>query len=204
MNPKRYIDKSARINMPFRFLQGCKVYDETAIKDTILPDEIYIGAFASIGKGVLLENGIVIDSYCVVEGESQIGKNTLITYKATIGGGAKIGNNCVIGGFISENTQIGNNCRIFGKIVHSHSNSLMSWDFHSVPEPAVKICDNCFVGFEAVISGGIEIGANSYICSGAIVTKSVPPKHIVFGYNNIVHYTKWKGNLKNNPLFELL
>jgi acetyltransferase-like isoleucine patch superfamily enzyme len=45
----------------------------------------------------------------------------------------------------------------------------------------VKIHDNVWVGMGAVILKGVEIGENSVVAAGAIVTKSVPPNVVVAG-----------------------
>ena len=202
MKPKRYIDESAKVNMPFRFLQGCEVYDETAINDTVLPDEIYIGAFVLIGKGVELDNRVVIDSHCVVESEVKVGENSLITYKATIGGDTVIGKDCIIGGFIGENTSIGNNCRIFGDIIHKHTDPSKDWDASTSGEKGATIQDNVFIGFGAKITKPVTIEHNVYILPNTIVSRDIPPYHIAKGINEFVHYKDWKGELAVSDFFK--
>ncbi|PTR14274.1 acyltransferase (plasmid) [Cereibacter azotoformans] len=44
-----------------------------------------------------------------------------------------------------------------------------------------RIGENCFIGGRSMILPGIEIGDNSIVAAGAIVTKSVPPRSIVAG-----------------------
>ena len=45
----------------------------------------------------------------------------------------------------------------------------------------VKICENVWIGENAIILPGIEIGKNSIIGAGAVVTKNVPENCIVAG-----------------------
>ena len=45
----------------------------------------------------------------------------------------------------------------------------------------VRIHDNVWIGMGAVILKGVEIGENSVVAAGAIVTKSVPPNVVVAG-----------------------
>lgn len=196
-----YVDPTARINVPLRFLQGCVCTENRIRQETLLPKRAYIGPYAIIGENVQLGEKVIIDAYCSVDPNVIIGQDTLLTYRAYVGGGAVIGRDCIIGGFISENCRIGDRCRVFGDLIHKQRDTTASWDHFDEPEPSAVIHDDSFVGFGAKLIGGLEIGPKAYICAGAVVTRSVPPLHIASGANQIVHYTQWKGNLKENPIF---
>lgn len=196
-----FIDPTAKIDFPLRFLQGCVQTKNITKKNVTLPKKLYIGPYVIVGTDTVLGERVIIDSYCNIDPNVIVGQDTLITYRASIGGGSIIGENCVIGGVIPENCKIGDRCRIFGNLVHSHNDSTMSWDHHEIPEKSVTIFQDSFIGFGANLAGGFEVGPNSYICAGAIITKTIPPFHIGFGTNKILHYSEWKGELKNNPLF---
>src|SRR5690606_7570418 len=58
--------------------------------------------------------------------------------------------------------------------VNSH---LKRW-VYSASSP-VKIGENTWVGKKAIILKGVELGANSIVATGAVVTKSVKPKSLV-------------------------
>ena len=45
----------------------------------------------------------------------------------------------------------------------------------------VTIHDNVWIGMHAVILKGVEIGENSVVAAGAVVTKSIPPNVVVAG-----------------------
>lgn len=42
----------------------------------------------------------------------------------------------------------------------------------------IVIHDNCFIGMRAMIMPGVEIGPNSIVAAGSIVTRSVPPGEV--------------------------
>lgn len=45
----------------------------------------------------------------------------------------------------------------------------------------IQICDNCFVGVNAIILPGVTIGPDSIVGAGSIVTRDVPPQSVVAG-----------------------
>ena len=197
----RYIDPTARLNVPFRPLQGFVPSTKGHSTEPVpLPNKVYIGPFCVIGEDTRLGERVIIDEFCKIGRACIIGDDTLIVYRSNIGAGAQIGANCVIGGVISENCRVGTNCKIFGKVIHKHLNSLASWD-HSEPEESVKIHDMSFVGFDAILAGRINIGPRAYVCAGSIITRDVPPLHIAYETNKIIHFEAWKGPLRTNPVF---
>lgn len=197
-----YVDPTARVGVPLRPLQG--MVPSSLVMEQPEPNfeaPVYIGPFVVIGEAVRLGRGVIVDEYCSIGRNSEVGQGTLVTYRATVGGHSLIGKECVIGNLVSEHAIVGDRCRVFGRIIHKHEDSTISWDHHDTPEPSVTIHDDSFVGFDAIVAGGLEIGPRAYVCAGAVVTRTVPPLHIAHGVNNIIPREQWSGPLADNPLF---
>lgn len=167
---------------------------------THIGDNCIIGSHAIIYEGAIINDNSTIEDYCRIGEYVSIGKNCMVLYAAQIFGDTKIGNSSIVAGFCCERAEIGNNARIFGSLLHSHREPHLGWDDVTEKSPAIE--DNVFIGFAAKIIGGIKIGSNSYVVSGATVTKDVPAKSIVYGVNKIVSYKNWKGELRNSLFFE--
>lgn len=194
-----FIHKTATVGQSYRFFQGGKPpygFTDAPVK---FGENVWIGANTVIGTGAQIGSGVVIDHFCMVEPEAIIGENTLVLYRATVCCGASIGRGCVIGGFISEDCIVEDECRIFGQIVHRHTNTGESWDEHEVPEVSATIHRGSFIGFGALVVGGVTIGPCSYVAAGAIVTRDVPARHVAKNRNEIIPIADWKGQLKHNP-----
>ncbi len=103
--------------------------------------------------------------------------------------GAKIGDNNRIEvrslGAEPYLISIGDHCTIAPGVVflnHDGAPWIFTDKFPSLQKFApIKILDNCFVGLNSIIMGGVTIGPNSIIAAGSVVTKDVPARTIVGG-----------------------
>lgn len=196
------IHPTALVSIPLRPLQGMVTSTHNpAVKELKCDGDVFIGPYCIIGEGVHLGSNVIIDSNSNIERGVRVGDNTLLVHRATIGGYSTVGSNCVVGGFIGENTKIGDNCRIFGTIAHKQEDPSLSWDHREFDEPSVTVHDWTFVSFHAFVAGGISLGPRAYVAAGAIVTKDVPPEHIAYGENSLCHYSEWPGQLSKSPFF---
>ena len=53
----------------------------------------------------------------------------------------------------------------------------------------IRILDNCFIGANAIIMPGVQIGPNSIVGAGSVVAKDVPPQAVVAGVPAEMIYT---------------
>ncbi len=112
----------------------------------------------------------------VVVGDVTIGDHTSVWYnavvraddaKVTIGKNCNIQDNCCIHGNRAWPVELGDNVSIgHGAIVHS-----------------ARIKDNVLVGMGAILMDDCEIGENSVVAAGTLVTsgKKFPPRSLIMG-----------------------
>jgi acetyltransferase-like isoleucine patch superfamily enzyme len=171
-------------------------------RNALMVDEgVHVGEYCIVGDGCHLFAHSILDHYSHVEPGAQIGSRSLLIYRAHVCSDSVIGTDCIVGGFVGERSVVGNRCRIFGELVHHHVNPTAPWDAPSSSEGGVIVQDDCFIGFRAIVSRPVTIGPKAYVCAGAVVTRNVPPFHIAYGANNIVHFSEWQGSLKESPFF---
>jgi len=165
--------------------------------NTIIQDDCYIGSHVIIYQGAVVEKGTAIEEQGVIESGVQIGQSSYIVYGAQLGANSKVGDQCVIGGFVAERTEIGKRSRIFGSLLHRHHEPHLHWDENIEPSPTLG--DNVIVGFNSSVIGDIDVGNNVYITANALVTEDVPPETIVTGRDNKVPIEEWQGPLSDTP-----
>jgi len=153
------------------------------------------------GKNVRLGYGVVIEKDCI------IGDNTFIGHHSVLRPKTKIGNNCVIGHLtvfegkctIGDRVSIHAQCHIAidatieddvfiapffcgantKKIKHGRKFDLV--------ETGYTIRRGVRIGIGVLVLPAVEIGENSMIGVGSVVTKDVPPREIWFGNPAIKH-----------------
>jgi len=201
------IDRSACICMgavigkPFRPLIDADLESEASCRTTIGPNA-HVGYYAVVGEGSTLKEGVIVDDNCAIETDVIVGPRSLVIYRAQVCSEARVGTGCVIGGFVAERVVIGDGVRLFGKVVHSQRDPTPGWDAPEAAEESAIVEEGAFVGFDALVAGKVVVGSGAYVCAGAIVTRDVPSRHVVYGVNKIVPAAQWRGPLSRSPFFD--
>jgi acetyltransferase-like isoleucine patch superfamily enzyme len=199
MFPAAYIAPTAIIGNPFRpLLDGREVRVD---RETEIGAGVWIGHFATVGQGVRIGAGSMLEEFVVIQALSEIGSRVVVTSRSRICMGVTVGDDSVIRGHIGDNSRVGAGCRIAGDLIHRQLDPSIPWDDPTVDEPAPQIGDGAFVGWRALIVGGVNIGEGAYICAGALITKDVPAWHVAHGRNQIEHPDNWPGTLGKSPFF---
>ena len=140
-----------------------------------------------------------IHSSAFIEENTKIGRGSKIWHHSQIRAGAEIGDNCILGKgvFIDTNVKIGNNVKIQNYVsvyqgvtinddVFIGPHAVFTNDLTPRATGTWKIVTTSVekgvsIGANATIRCGITLKSYSMIGAGAVVTKSVPPHHLVFG-----------------------
>ncbi len=200
IDPTAQIAETAIINNPFRpLLDGRQLKADGA---TAIGARVWIGQYATIGPGVTIGADSILEDFVGVQPATVIGSRVLVASRAWLGIGVTVGHDSVIKGHIGDNSRIGAGCRIAGDLIHRQFDPSIPWDDPVGEEPAPVVEDGAFVGWRAVIVGGVNIGAGAYVCAGALVTKDIPAGFIACGRNEIMHPGAWPGALGKSPFFQ--
>lgn len=137
-----------------------------------------------------------------------IGAGTKVWHLAQVRGGARIGENCIIGrgAYIGDGTVLGNNCKVqnyalvyepaelgdgvfigpaavltndeYPRAVNPDGSAKDASDWHAV---GVSIGEGAAIGARAVCVAPVRVGAWALVAAGAVVTRDVPDHAIVAG-----------------------
>ncbi len=199
IHPTARIADTAIVGAPFRPLLDGRL--PTIGGTTEIGAAAWIGHFTTIGQGATIGAGSILEEYVQIQAGAELGEKVLVTSRSHIGIGVKIAEGCVIRGHVGDFSQIGKGCRIAGQLVHRQLDPTVPWDDPSAGEPSPMVGDGAFVGWGAVVIGGVNIGAGAYVCARALITKDVPAGHIALDRNKIIRPEEWHGALMKSPFF---
>lgn len=115
----------------------------------------------------------VVESFCCINnavGDVVIGHHTRIGLHNTVIGPVTIGHHVNLAQGITVTA-----------LNHNFSDPDVRIDEQGVSTSPVKIGSDIWIGANAVILPGVEIGDHSVVAAGAVVTKDVPPHSLVAG-----------------------
>lgn len=196
-------DRDFLNNLPFvtKILLGCSLYIPFSwFKKTVLK---FLGA--EIGKNVYFGPGSLLisgDFHNITLGENvfvapavmmqvnhlSVGAQSTIGYQCLlVGDQIHIGSGCNISNrsFIEASyapVSIGNNVTIAAScIISSHDGAYSQAYGLPMKKGPVTVKNRAFIGNNAIILSGIEIGERAIVGAGAVVTRSVEPDVVVAG-----------------------
>ena len=137
-----------------------------------------VGHHVYIAEGVSLGERVSIDTMSFIGVDTSIGDNSAV-HSVKVFDSITIGRNSFIGGEVSNWTVIGDDVTFMGRIVHTYRKAGTREDWiGSPPKPSPIIKDRAVVGENAMLIGGVNIGAGAYIAAGEIVKYDVPDEYL--------------------------
>lgn len=162
-----------------------------------------VGKPVVVGQGCLLANhvvlyeGVQVGRDCLLEDRIRVGYNSTIGDRSRVVYGAyvcdrvSIGADARVAGFVCDGSVIGDRCTVMGELVHEYTRPHLGW--WEVDEDSPTVEPDSVVGFGSRVVGGVTVGPRSYVAAGAIVTRDVPPEHVVTGVNVHTPAHRWAG-----------
>ncbi len=200
IDPTARISGTAVIGNPYRpLLDGRHIQ---IARETTIGPRVWIGEFVAVGQGAAINADSIVEDFACIQAAADIGSRVLVSGRSWIGLGATIGDDTVIKSHIGDNSRIGAGCRVAGDLIHRQLDPSVPWDDPSAEEPAPIVEDGAFIGWRAIVVGGVNIGKGAYVCAGAVITKDVPAGYIACGRNQIMPPSEWSGTLGKAPFFQ--
>ncbi len=167
---KLFIGKNVQLSYASNIRFGAWVQLEDYVKVSALCKEhltfgnnVKIGAYSQVIASTSFNN---IGEYI------RIGDNVGIGEFAYLGGGGglEIGDDCIIGQYLSCHPEN-----------HNYNDPKELIRLQGVTRKGIKVGENCWIGSKVTILDGVTVGANCVIAAGAVVTKDMPANAVIGG-----------------------
>lgn len=193
------IDVQAQVGMDSTIEPGVRILGDT-----------WIGEDCRVCAGAIVENsrmedGAVVKAYSVVtdshiESGAQVGPFARLRMNAQIGRGARVGNFVEVkksrlgAGTKSQHLAYLGDAEI-GERVNIGAGTI-TCNFDGAKKHPTRIGAGAFVGSNATLVAPLEIGAESYIGAGSVITDAVPEGSLALGRGRQVVKTDWVARRK--------
>lgn len=160
-------------------------------------DPVVVGERCLIFNHVILYEGVQIGNDCVVEDRVRIGYDCRIDERCRLMYGAylcdrvEIAPDTRIAGFVCDGSLIGARSTMMGSLVHEYSRPHADWWLVDEESPTVE--EDSIIGYGAQVVGGVRVGPRAYVAAGSVVSRDVPPEHVVTGVNVCTPASAWSG-----------
>jgi bifunctional UDP-N-acetylglucosamine pyrophosphorylase/glucosamine-1-phosphate N-acetyltransferase len=174
--------------------------------DTKLGKDVTIEPNVVFGPGVTVEDGATIRAFSHLEG-AHVGKGARVGPYARLRPGAVLGQDVHIGNFVEikaatiEDGAKANHLAYIGDArVGAASNvgaGTITCNYDGVAKHRTDIGKGAFIGSNSSLVAPVKIGDGSYVGSGSVVTKDVPPDSLAVGRSKQVVKEGWVKRLRD-------
>ncbi|NQV29782.1 MAG: hypothetical protein HQ508_02745 [Candidatus Marinimicrobia bacterium] len=135
--------------------------------NVIVGDNVQIGNFCVIHENVTIGDDTVVKDYVELRSETYIGKKSYIDSRVSSSGNCKIGNNVTIryDSIMARGVEVGDGSYICPRVMTNNLNT------EKDQIGGAKFGKDCFIGTNAVIQHGLNIGEKVIIGAMSFVNK---------------------------------
>ena len=136
-----------------------------------------IASDVELGKGVRLDEGVVVHRGCAIGDHSYIRRDSKVWHRSKIGLYCSIGENVLVGAPEHPKGYLSTSPILYQMAPDKPADS---WPSDDVRSPAI-VDNDVWIGNNAVIRAGVHIGTGAIVGANAVVVKDVAPYAIVGG-----------------------
>lgn len=150
-------------------------------KDSILCPGVVLYTGSVVGERCLLGDNFSMREDCTVGNDCILSRNVTVNYNTRIGNRVKIMDTSHITGNVVIEDDV-----FISVLVSTTNDNSMGKNGYTKEIKGPKINRGVTIGAAANILPGVEVGENSIVAAGAVVTKNVPKNVLVMGIPAII------------------
>ena len=148
-----------------------------------IEDACLIGALVVLYRGCKLGTKVMIADMASVREDVEIGEYTIVGRGVTVENKVKIGKRCKLEteAYITALSEIEDGCFIAPEVTFTNDNFLGRTKDRFKYHKGVTLRRGARVGANVTFLPGVTVGADALVAAGSVVTRDVPEKKIVMG-----------------------
>ena len=174
-------------------------------KDTFFGKNVKVDPYVVIGPNVKIGDNSHIKSFSHLEG-TKIERNVVVGPYARLREGTLLKENTKIGNFvetkkslINKNSKVNHLSYVGDTSVGKNSNidaGTITCNYDGIKKSKTKIADNVFIGSNSSLVAPVNIGKNSVVGAGSVITKNVKKKSLALTRASQISVTNYKRKKK--------
>jgi acetyltransferase-like isoleucine patch superfamily enzyme len=144
--------------------------------DTVIGCNVVLYRGSILGRSNIICDLTSIREHCELGDDVLLGRSVMVQVNSKIGSRTKIMDSCHLPGDMIVGEDVFLSTHVCGASENSVGRSDMAGRWTG---PMLK--DRCYIGLNATLLPGIEIGEDAVVAAGSVVTKSVAPRTLVMG-----------------------
>jgi len=159
------------------------VTKEQQLPPCIIENECLIGAMAVVYRGCVLRTKVMVADLASVREDVEIGEFTIVGRGVTVENKVKVGRRCKLEteSYITALSEIEDGCFVAPEVTFTNDNFLGRTKDRFKYHKGVTMKRGARIGANVTVLPGITIGADALVAAGSIVTRDVPAGKIVMG-----------------------
>ena len=179
----KILDGAILGKLPAKASMSALTEDKGKLPPLVIGNSVTIGAGCVIYCGANISDMVFFGDLATVREDVQIGTGTIIGRGVTVENKVLIGKKCKIesNAYITAMSVIEDYCFVAPCVVFSNDNYLGRTEERKKHFKGPILRKGSRIGAGAVLLPGVEIGEDALVAAGSVVTKNVPPRVIVMG-----------------------
>lgn len=179
-----YIGSNSVIGRPPRASATSTVKSQENLPALKMGSNCIIGSLAVIYAGTVLEEGVFVGDRSLIRERCEIGMKVVVGSGCAVENDTRIGAYTKIqtGAYITAYMEIEEKVFIAPMVTTTNDNYMGRTEKRFQHIKGATIRKGARIGGGAILLPGVEIGEETFVAAGALVTKDTPPRKVVKGF----------------------
>jgi len=181
-NNVRIDDNTVIGKLPMKAALSAVTQDQE-LDPCIIADDCIIGTMVVVYRGCVIGKKVLVADLASLRENVEVGEYTIIGRGVTVENKVKIGSRCKLEteAYITALSEIGDGCFIAPEVTFTNDNFLGRTKDRFKYHKGVTMMRGSRIGANVTVLPGLTLGEDALVAAGSVVTRDVPARKLVMG-----------------------